>query len=302
MQHPISLLFLPHAHKHCPSPPAFIAEEIIDIPPPRPKRKPARPYPRKHPGGGSGAGGGTGGGGPSGTQHNQNGGSNSAVEDVSENNGHYTNGLGAGGGNNTMGQSNVSQALHIHMSPGGLLGSHGAMGLRPGGASLGLTDEAKAVGVGTGGGMAEVMGPLGGPHSGHTGGHGHGGHSHADNDVSEMTIAAVAAAASAAAAAAAAAVVAAAGQQVQAHLQVGSCCGHYAWPRGAGFSHGFLQEGGLACTCCMQHFFSLEIQPGMLLTLVMCAVEPSAGFPFLWAATKPAHATHRPPPPARGAA
>ena len=46
--------------------------------------------------------------------------------------------------------------------------------------------------------------------------------SFAENEVTEATVAAVAAAASAAAAAAAAAVVAAAGQQVQAHLQVRS--------------------------------------------------------------------------------
>lgn len=48
---------------------------------------------------------------------------------------------------------------------------------------------------------------------------------YSNSDVSEATVAAVAAAASAAAAAAAAAVVAAAGQQVQAHLQVGKSLG-----------------------------------------------------------------------------
>mmetsp|Transcript_40589 Transcript_40589/g.90222 ORF Transcript_40589/g.90222 Transcript_40589/m.90222 type:complete len:1163 (+) Transcript_40589:155-3643(+) len=119
--------------------------ETIDIPPPRPKRKPSRPYPKKENGDHSGAGTGNG--------------------DVSEN----------------CGPSYTQEGTHSYRSL--------------------------------------PIFRLQQPHStanfpsvsGQTG---------CEAEVSEATVAAVAAAASAAAAAAAAAVVAAAGQQVQAHLQV----------------------------------------------------------------------------------
>ncbi len=188
------------------SAPAGPTGETINIPPPRPKRKPMRPYPRKQQ--------------PSGADN-----SGSGMADVSGVNGAASQGTGI-----MAAQQQQQSKLSLPAAPrssqqlGALALGLGLTSGVPGSSELQhqllpLTQQLQQQQQ-QGQQLHLQLQPavqLTPPVSGNTG--------MPLAEVTEATVAAVAAAASAAAAAAAAAVVAAAGQQVQAHLQVGNSRG-----------------------------------------------------------------------------